>query len=298
LQQRLQNLFWTLRLALMIAWPAAVTHRGLISVPVLTLRNLIFIVGRTIMLLTPSKNGDLSRDCCPTLRQSLTSWKSNTLHAMSSLEKWDPQLGMGRTKPSSFCPKFEDVVQAASVHGEMAIPDLQDPNLNVFVFSDIEILDTHHLATQQWEHGNALKHPQAARENQVFMFHPHCSPSWHQPRSDRHWPSPISKPKGNDSHRESLDRSQRNALSGNHQEPSQNSPEDPPSIQFYKQEGEEFSICITTRPQPRTTGKWLQELTAKTKHCACKQIVSNLMPMGATNAHAAFMAMVWKMESK
>jgi hypothetical protein len=73
-------------------------------------------------------------------------------------------------KTEFFLPKFEDVVPAASIQGEMAISDLQDPNSNAFVFSDVEILNAN-LATLQWGHINALEHPQAARnQNRCLHF--------------------------------------------------------------------------------------------------------------------------------
>jgi hypothetical protein len=48
-------------------------------------------------------------------------------------------------------------------------------------------------------------------------------------------------------------------------------------LQSHEQEGEEFCVCIKLRHDaalnPEPCKKWLWELTAKTKHCACKQIV-------------------------
>jgi hypothetical protein len=54
-------------------------------------------------------------------------------------------------------------------------------------------------------------------------------------------------------------------------------------LQFYEQEREEFSICITTRPQPRTTGKM-----ASRTHCKDQalRMQTNRLQL------AAFMAMV------
>jgi hypothetical protein len=58
-------------------------------------------------------------------------------------------------KTEFFLPRFEDIIPAASIQGEMAILNLEDPNSNVFVFSDTEILDAN-LATLQQGHINAL----------------------------------------------------------------------------------------------------------------------------------------------
>jgi hypothetical protein len=71
-------------------------------------------------------------------------------------------------KTKFFLPEFEDVVPAASVQGEMAISDLQDQNSDVFVFSDIEILDAN-LVTLHGGHVNALEHPQAAGNQTRFL---------------------------------------------------------------------------------------------------------------------------------
>ena len=68
-------------------------------------------------------------------------------------------------KTEFFLSEFEDIVPAANVQGEMAISDLQDPNSNVFAFSDMEILDAN-LATLPRGHIN------------VLTFHTHRSPSF------------------------------------------------------------------------------------------------------------------------
>jgi hypothetical protein len=71
-------------------------------------------------------------------------------------------------KTEFFLSEFEDIVPAASVQGEMAISDLQDPHSNAFVFSDMEILDAN-LATLHRGHINALEYPQAARNQTRFL---------------------------------------------------------------------------------------------------------------------------------
>jgi hypothetical protein len=62
----------------------------------------------------------------------------------------------------------------------MSISDLQDPNSSVFAFSDVKILDADLATLQRQGHVNALKNPQAARNQTrfsgfTFTAHPHSA---------------------------------------------------------------------------------------------------------------------------
>jgi hypothetical protein len=180
--------------------------------------------------------------------------------------------GDWKDKTECFLAKFEDIVPAASLQGDMTIADIGDTETPAFAFSDFELLDANLTALTR---GNAPDFPQASRDRARFLrftltVHPRLINPGVLDIDPLEFPSQqtttvyirallfngtltgvIAKAM--------LDKTPQKSLA------------------FYAQAKVEFDICVKTcsdaAPDPENYEQWIREITAKTKFYACKQYI-------------------------
>ncbi len=174
-----------------------------------------------------------------------------------------------------FLSEFEEIAPAASAQGEMAMSDLQDPNSDAFVFSDMEILDAN-LEPLTRGNINAVEFPQASRHSTRFLRFTLTA----HPRLTNPGALDIDQAECQGQQATTVIVRALQAANGTlRPEITKHLLETNPKLllQFYAHEGADFDICIKSRydaaPDPERHDTWIREVSAKTKYQACKQIM-------------------------